>query len=286
MHLCMHSFTYVRWESIYVSRQRLLIDCLIDSLRQALYDTVSESISDVPRIAVSFSGGVDSSLLAKICNSPHLEKHVTLLTIGFSGSHDVNFSKYIAAKMGIDHKVYEITYGDFEENLHLVQELIRCNNTSHIENCIAYFYICKLAKQNDVNVVLSANGCDELFCGYDRYRSACHHSKRDAAISVLMDKMIANELALIGEIKIVAAQLGVQVRQPFLSARFIEFAKSIPIDQKIKGPDDMIRKHILRQAALAICVPEESAMKPKKALQYGSSIHKCYRKIERGRRRE
>jgi asparagine synthase (glutamine-hydrolysing) len=45
----------------------------------------------------------------------------------------------------------------------------------------------------------------------------------------------------------------------------------------------MIRKHILREVALALGVPEESAMKPKKALQYGSSIHKYLRKIERRR---
>jgi asparagine synthase (glutamine-hydrolysing) len=98
-----------------------------------------------------------------------------------------------------------------------------------------------------------------------------------------MDNNIANEFALIEEIKIVAAQLGVQVRQPFLSPRFIQFAKTIPIHQKIKGPNDMIRKHILRRTALALGVPEESAMKPKKALQYGSSIHKYFKKIE-GRR--
>ena len=247
------------------------------ALRQALYDAVSENISEIARLGIAFSGGVDSSLLAKVCHT--LGRQVTLLTIGFSGSHDIDFSKNIAAKMGMDHKVYEITYGDFEENLQRVRELIICNNTSHIENCIAYFYICRLAKQNDLSVVLSANGCDELFCGYDRYRSVCHHG-RDAEISMLMDKNLSNELALIGEIKIVAAQLGVQVRQPFLSTKFIEFSKSIPIDQKIRGPDDMIRKHVLRQAALAIGVPEESAMKPKKALQYGSSIHKCFKKIE------
>jgi asparagine synthase (glutamine-hydrolysing) len=45
----------------------------------------------------------------------------------------------------------------------------------------------------------------------------------------------------------------------------------------------MIRKHILRRTALALGVPEESAMKPKKALQYGSSIHKYFKKTE-GRR--
>ncbi len=257
---------------------------MIDSLRQALYDAVSESISDVSRVAVAFSGGVDSSLLAKICHSPSLGKHATLLTVGFSGSHDIHFSRDIASKMGIDHKICEITYSDFEENLQRVRKLVRCNNTSHIENCIAYFYICTLAKQNDVDIVLSANGCDELFCGYDRYRSVCHNGS-NAEISMLMDKMLANELALIEEIKIVAAQLGVHVLQPFLSTKFIKFAKTIPINQMIQGPDDMIRKHILRQTALAIGVPEESAMKPKKALQYGSSIHKYFKEIERREKR-
>ncbi|HEX6281566.1 MAG TPA: asparagine synthase C-terminal domain-containing protein, partial [Nitrososphaera sp.] len=178
--------------------------------------------------------------------------------------------------------IYEIDCGNFQENLQRVRQTINCENTSHIENCIAYFYICRLAKQNHLNVVLSANGCDELFCGYDRYRSA-YHRGGEAEISTLMDNNLANEFALIGEIKIVAAQLGVQVRQPFLSPRFIQFVKTIPIDQKIKGPNDMIRKHILRQTALALGVPEESAMKPKKALQYGSSIHKCFKKIERRR---
>jgi len=41
----------------------------------------------------------------------------------------------------------------------------------------------------------------------------------------------------------------------------------------------MVRKHILRKVALEIGVPEESAMKPKKALQYGSSIHKNFKKV-------
>ncbi len=255
-----------------------MIDSLI-ALRQALYDAVSENISEIPRVAIAFSGGVDSSLLAKTCHHHYLRKQVTLVTIGFSGSHDIKFSKSIASKMGMEHKVYEIDYGDFRENLQRIRQAISCENTSHIENCIAYFYICKLAKQNDLSVVLTANGCDELFCGYDRYRSA-YRRGGEAEIMRLMDNNIANEFALIEEIKILAAQLGVQVRQPFLSPRFIQFAKTIPIDQKIKGPNDMIRKHILRRTALDVGVPEESAMNPKKALQYGSSIEKYFKRIE------
>ena len=269
-------FTPVRISIVYAE---ISVEALV-TLKQALYDAVSETISEIHRVAVAFSGGVDSSILAKICHD--LSKQVTLVTVGFSGSHDIDFSKRVASKMSMQHKVCEVDHGDFEEDVRHVQQAIRCKNTSHVENCIAYFYICRFAKQNQLNVVLSANGCDELFCGYDGYRDVYHGGEIE--ISKLMDKKIANEFSLMQEIEIVAAQLDVQIRQPFLSPGFIQFAKTIPLDQKIKGPNDMTRKHILRCAALAVGVPEESAMKPKKALQYGSSIHKYFKKIERSRR--
>jgi len=238
---------------------------------------VSENISEIHKVAVAFSGGIDSSLLAKLCDN--LRKQTTLVTIGFPGSHDINFSKSMASKMDMDHKVYEIDYSDFEEKLWHVRQVIRCSNISHIENCIAYFYVSRLAKQNDLNIVLSANGCDELFCGYDRYRKV--YCNGEAEMNRLMEVCLANEFALIGEIKTVSAQLGIQIQQPFLSSKFVQFAKTIPINQKIKGSDDMIRKHILREVAVALGVPEESATKPKKALQYGSSIHKYFKKAYR-----
>ncbi len=247
---------------------------ILFDLKQALYDAVSEIVPET-KIAVAFSGGVDSSLLAKICQD--LGKQVTLVTVGFPGSHDIGFAKGIASKMGMEYRTLEIDYIDFRENLHRVRQTIKCENTSHIENCIAYFYICKLAKQIGLDVVLSANGCDELFCGYDRYRRA--YRGGEAAIMKLMDEKIANEFALMTEIATVAGQFGMVVRQPFLSSKFIRYAKTIPVNQKIKGPDDMTRKHILRQVALSLSVPIESAMKPKKALQYGSSIHKHFKKM-------
>lgn len=244
------------------------------NLKQALYDAVSRTVPEA-RVAVAFSGGVDSALLAKICQD--LGKQITLLTVGFPASHDIRFAKEIASKIGMKLCVLEIDYPDFKTNLLHIRKTIKCENTSHIENCIAYYYICKLAKQNNLDIVLSGNGCDELFCGYDGYRRA--YGSGDAVIMQMMDEKIANEFALMNEIALVAGQFGVTVKQPFLSRKFIEFAKTIPITQKIKGPDDMIRKHVERQTALSIGVPEESAMKPKKALQYGSSIHKHFKKM-------
>jgi asparagine synthase (glutamine-hydrolysing) len=253
----------------------LLLPEFVSGLKKAIYNVVTENVPE-SRIAVAFSGGVDSSLLAKICQN--IGKQTALLTVGFAGSHDIMFSKQIATKLGLEQKILEINYSDFQRDLVGVRKLIKCENVSHIENCIAYFYICQLAQQNGLQVVLSANGCDELFCGYNGYRAV--YDKGANAIMNLMDEKIGNELTLMREIALVASEFGVQMRQPFLSKKFVEFSKTIPIDQKIRGPDDMIRKHILREVALLMELPKESAMKPKKALQYGSLIHKNFKKID------
>jgi asparagine synthase (glutamine-hydrolysing) len=99
-----------------------------------------------------------------------------------------------------------------------------------------------------------------------------------------MDERIANERLLIKEIDKITTEFGVITKQPFLSQKFINFAKSISIEQKITSTDDFMRKHILRKLALSLGVPRESAMKPKKALQYGSLIHKNFKVVNKNSR--
>lgn len=241
-------------------------------LKDALYSAV-QSVHE-RAVAVAFSGGVDSSILARICKDTG--KQVTLVTVGFDGSHDIGFSRKIAGLLDMPQQMVTLREPEFTCDLAHVRQKIGCSNTSHIENCIAYFYIAGAAKKAGLQTVLSANGCDELFCGYNGYRQV--YSKGPDAIAKFMEEKIANELVLVQEISTIASEFGVQVKQPFLSQQFIAFAKTIPLDQKIRGADDLMRKHILRQAALMIGVPEESATKPKKALQYGSLIHKHFKK--------
>lgn len=245
----------------------------LQELKDALYDAVRQSMPE-KNVTVAFSGGVDSTLLAVICRD--LGKSVTLITVGFPGSHDVLFSRQVAQRLALTQTTVELDECDFQKDLAHVCKVVTCGNTSHVENCIAYYYIAQAARKNGLPVVASANGCDELFCGYNGYRAAYDRGK--GAIMEMMESKMANELVLVQEISAVAAEFSVEVRQPFLSAKFAEFAKKIPLGQKIKGPDDMMRKHVLREAAILIGVPEESALKPKKALQYGSLIHKNYKK--------
>jgi asparagine synthase (glutamine-hydrolysing) len=248
---------------------------MLTDLSTVLFDEVEKNIGDEPCLGVAFSGGVDSSLLAKICQK--LGRTVTLLTIGFPDSHDIKFSHFIASKMRMDHKIYELKKEDLCKTFKYVQNKIACTNVSHIENCIAFFHIASLAHQNNFRSILTANGCDELFFGYDRYRSVYEQGNR--SIIKLMNQKIANEFILMKELEVITTELGVLIKHPFLSRKFITYAKSIPITENIKGSDDLLRKHLLRQVSLSIGVPTESALRPKKALQYGTLIHKNLAKI-------
>lgn len=229
------------------------------------------------KTGVAFSGGVDSSLLAKICSDLGLE--VTLLTIGFAGSHDVEFSKKIAALMGMKHFVHTISDKSFSDVAKKIHVKISTSNLSWIENSIAFYYVSKLARKHGVEKILTSNGIDELFCGYNAYREAIGHGEN--AVAALMESKLDNEIRMMKAVNTISSEYGVTILQPFLSGDFINFAKTIPIDEKIKNKEDLVRKHIIRDLALLAGVPHESALKRKKALQYGSLIHKNLIKVKK-----
>jgi asparagine synthase (glutamine-hydrolysing) len=251
--------------------------CWKERLKSVLYDTVNFSLKDNDRAIIAFSGGVDSTLLAKICLD--LKKKLCLVTIGFHNSHDIQFSKKISSLLSFphDHLSFEITEPKFRECFGYIKSTMNCNNISHIENCIAFLYLSKAMKDRNLGFSFAtANGLDELFCGYDRYRlyfdGGCN------SVAEFMDEKLKNEFHLMNEIRTVTSVNGVMSVQPFLNKDFIDFAKQIPLQYKIHGHNDLMRKHIIREVALEIGVPRESAMYPKKALQYGSLIHKYLKK--------
>jgi len=238
---------------------------LLTEMQNAVKDTVSDK-----KIGVAFSGGVDSTLLAKLVKD--LGHDIHLLTIGFQDSHDINFAKEVNQILNFPHSISEIDPEKFKEISQKINQTIKTDNLSWNENSIAFYYVAKLAQKNDLKTVVTANGIDELFCGYNSYREAIE--KGEDEVTKMMIEKLKNEGEMMVAINQVTAEFGVRMIQPFLLPNFIEYAKKIPISEKIHGPDDMQRKHPIRELAMDYGIPEVAAQKQKKALQYGSQIHK------------
>ena len=238
---------------------------LLDEMENA----VKEAIID-KKIGIAFSGGVDSTLLAKLVKDMGYDVH--LLTIGFQDSHDINFAKEVNQILNFPHSISEIDPEKFKEISQKINQTIKSDNLSWNENSIAFYYVAELAQKNGLKTVVTANGIDELFCGYNSYREAIEKGE-DEVVKMMNDKL-KNEGEMMVAINQVTAEFGVTMVQPLLSQSFVDYSKKIPVSEKIHGPDDMQRKHPIRELAMDYGVPEVAAKKQKKALQYGSQIHK------------
>jgi asparagine synthase (glutamine-hydrolysing) len=209
-------------------------------------------------------------LVAKVCSD--LGYDVTLLTIGFAGSHDILFSKEVNEILKMPHHILEINPDEFGIISKKIHSTISTDNLSWNENCIAFYHVAKLANSLGLDTVVTANGIDELFCGYNGYRDA--FKEGESKIMELMNQKLENELKMMKAVNLVSSEFSVEILQPLLSENFIKYAKTVPVSEKILDSDDLMRKHIVRKLASHIGVPEISANKRKKALQYGSMIHK------------
>ena len=135
---------------------------LLSEMQNAIKNTVADQ-----NVGVAFSGGVDSTLLAKIVKDIGHDIH--LLTIGFHDSHDINFAKEVNQILNYPHTISEIDPEKFKEVSDKIHQIIKTDNLSWNENSIAFYYVAELAQKNGLKTVVTANGIDELFCGYNSY---------------------------------------------------------------------------------------------------------------------
>jgi asparagine synthase (glutamine-hydrolysing) len=229
-------------------------------------------------IGVAFSGGVDSSVLAKICKDAG--KKTTLLTVGFTSRTDIDASTEVAGMIGLKLRYDLVPLEELENGLKTVLAKIEFDRMVRFENCVCFYYVFRLASKEGLRTVVSANGIDELFCGYTAYKT-CYGD--ETAMKELMKNTvnIANEDK--AEMDKLASFFGIDYKCPFLFEDFVDFAEQIPLNLKIRGSDDNVRKHILREVALDIGVPSQAALRSKKAFQYSSGVHKAIIELAKAR---
>ena len=140
----------------------------IDQLRELVGDSVRLRMqSDVP-LGAFLSGGVDSSLVVSLMQQ-FSEKRIKTFSIGFPHPEydESRYARQVARALGTDHNEY-IIRPDAVEAIHHLVELF--DEPFADSSAIPTWHLSKLAREQ-VTVVLTGDGGDELFCGYPRYRA-------------------------------------------------------------------------------------------------------------------
>ena len=88
---------------------------------EAVRRCLGDALEGCERVGVAFSGGVDSSLLAKVCSE---HAGVALLTVGFESSHDMEYSALAAPRLRLPHHARTISDGEFGQAYRLVDGVV------------------------------------------------------------------------------------------------------------------------------------------------------------------
>jgi len=145
----------VREESYYTERIRELI---AESVKLRL-------ISDVP-LGAFLSGGIDSSTVVAMM-AREMDRPVKTFSIGFTDSSfdELHYARITADHFNTEHHEFVVT----PDVCKIVEEIVWHHDEPFADvSSIPTYIVSKMAREH-VTVVLSGDGGDELFGGYDRY---------------------------------------------------------------------------------------------------------------------
>ncbi|QAU14365.1 asparagine synthetase B [Halorubrum sp. BOL3-1] len=255
-----------------VTADREAAQAAVDGAVSAALDDLAASRSasagdsdegDIGDLAVAFSGGVDSGVVASAV--PEAPCYVA----GFEGSHDVAAAREAASAMDRDLRIVEITHDGLKRAARAVAAATGRRNPMDVAIAVPLFLTAEAAAADGFDRLAVGQGADELFGGYSKVVDPARDSRVDAdtvrgarteTVRTLPDQLERDIPAL--------RAAGVDPVTPLLDGRVVAAALALPNDLLVAGDE---RKVALRRAAIGR-VPEPIHAADKKAVQYGTYV--------------
>jgi len=219
------------------------------------------------------SGGIDSSVIAMLASEAYKEKcgkdaRLKTFVLGVEESTDIHNARVMADYIDSDH--HELVV-DLNQSLAVLPEVIyylESFDPSLVRSSISNFLISKFAKEQGIQVLLSGEGGDEVFCGYTYLKD------------FPFDELFARQMECIGFLHNNASLRldrmnqcnGLRVVAPIISGDLFNYSLAIPPEYKQK-PDgkNKSEKWIFRKAYERL-LPKGIAWRLKQEFSQGSGI--------------
>jgi asparagine synthase (glutamine-hydrolysing) len=197
------------------------------------------------RIGVFLSGGLDSSIIAAIAVREARERGYVLPTfaVGTEGSGDLVAARVVAEHLGTEHHERVVTPAEARAALPVAVRSIESFDPSLVRSAVPNYLLSELAART-VKVVLTGEGADELFAGYDYVCDLPGEAELHDELVRTVENLHGLNLQRCDRVTMAH---GLEGRVPFLDLDMIELALAIPAGWKLSGPDRP-EKLILREA--------------------------------------
>jgi asparagine synthase (glutamine-hydrolysing) len=237
----------------------------LQSVRVGLEEAVGKRLmSDVP-VGAFLSGGLDSSLIAALAR-PHIDELHTF-SVGLEGSRDIQAARLVARHLDTVHHEYLLKPDEVLAVLPDVIYHLESFDQDLVRSAVPCYFVSRLASQF-VKVILTGEGADELFAGYDYYRDIdcpeqLHRELRRSVCSL-------HNINLQRVDRLTMAH-SIEGRVPFLDVALIQVAQTIPPELKLFADDrgEVVEKWILRKAFEDL-LPSEIVWRNKEQFDEGS----------------
>ena len=172
------------WDPQFHPDESMTEEEAVSEIDTVFADSVAaHKISDV-EVGCFLSSGVDSSYVATYFPGQKA------FTVGFGSDekyNEIGYAKELSSQIGLEHHTKVISPEEYWGNIRKVQ--YHMDQPLADASCIALYFVSKIASEY-VKVVLSGEGADELFGGYNIY-----HEPDDTAAYRRLPRSLRNALA-------------------------------------------------------------------------------------------
>ena len=245
-----------------------------EAVRSVLAETGAErDAGDVGGLAVAFSGGVDSALVA--AGVPDAPCYVA----GFDGCHDVAAAREAAATMDRELRVVDLRHEDLVRAIPAIADATGRRNAMDLNIAVPLYLTAEAAAADGFERLALGQGADELFGGYSKVVDPASDHRVDAdTVRGARTETVRSLPSQLERDVLTLRAAGIEPVTPLLDDRIVEAALGLP-DELLATSER--RKVALRRAA-AEHLPSAVASADKKAVQYGTYVA---REIDRLARR-
>jgi len=221
---------------------------------------LKESCESCKSNTIALSGGLDSTIIAYFLKEKK-PKTVAIITKDFVAS-DLTYCQRVSKEFNIPLTINQVSTTDILSAIEETVKILKNFNDIEIRNNVVMYLAIKWAKEQNSTGIITGDGADELFAGYN----FLINKPKDE-----LEKEIQRVCSIMHfPTQRIGKALGIMVESPFLDEKIIEFSKTIPVDLKIRNEGEKRQGKWILRKTFEKNIPKQITWRDKSPMQEGS----------------